>query len=186
MLSFKCFHFKNVRAIFSSENSNISKIWILRKLMNFSNEVLFSLCHKGGKKQSFAAEACFVHSIAAFQLCDYLLVVSCYISSQVSDGIPVHLKRGYPDRLLYRTTMALTVGGALYCLVALYIAAQPSNKWPTPAQELSATPSTSHCFNSLTSLHLSPPALTMTNLGTLRWGFITNHGLSSLCKRCLS
>uniref|UniRef100_A0A3Q3WJM7 Cytochrome c oxidase subunit 7A2-like, mitochondrial n=1 Tax=Mola mola TaxID=94237 RepID=A0A3Q3WJM7_MOLML len=47
---------------------------------------------------------------------------------QTSDGIPVHLKRGVPDRLLYRTTMALTVGGALYCLVALYFAAQPSNK----------------------------------------------------------
>ncbi|KAK6329408.1 cytochrome c oxidase subunit 7A-related protein, mitochondrial [Coregonus clupeaformis] len=44
---------------------------------------------------------------------------------QTSDGIPVHLKRGVPDRLLYRTTMALTVGGALYCLVALYMAAQP-------------------------------------------------------------
>lgn len=44
---------------------------------------------------------------------------------QASEEIPVHLKRGVPDRLLYRTTMALTVGGALYCLVALYIAAQP-------------------------------------------------------------
>ncbi|TKS89792.1 Cytochrome c oxidase subunit 7A-related protein, mitochondrial [Collichthys lucidus] len=47
---------------------------------------------------------------------------------QTSDGLPIHLKRGYPDRLLYRTTMALTVGGALYCLVALYIACQPRNK----------------------------------------------------------
>ncbi|XP_067285283.1 cytochrome c oxidase subunit 7A-related protein, mitochondrial [Pseudorasbora parva] len=47
---------------------------------------------------------------------------------QASEEIPVHLKRGVPDRLLYRTTMALTVGGALYCLVALYIAAQPKNK----------------------------------------------------------
>ncbi|KAM3592739.1 uncharacterized protein V6R79_024190 [Siganus canaliculatus] len=47
---------------------------------------------------------------------------------QTSDGVPIHLKRGVPDRLLYRTTMALTVGGAFYCLVALYIAAQPSNK----------------------------------------------------------
>ncbi|KAI4874885.1 hypothetical protein NFI96_034453 [Prochilodus magdalenae] len=47
---------------------------------------------------------------------------------QSSDGIPVHLKRGVPDRLLYRTTMALTIGGALYCLVALYIAAQPKHK----------------------------------------------------------
>lgn len=49
-------------------------------------------------------------------------------SWQMSDGVPVHLKRGYPDRLLYRTTMALTVGGALYCLVALYFAAQPNRK----------------------------------------------------------
>ncbi|XP_016355384.1 cytochrome c oxidase subunit 7A-related protein, mitochondrial-like, partial [Sinocyclocheilus anshuiensis] len=47
---------------------------------------------------------------------------------QASEEIPVHLKRGVSDRLLYRTTMALTVGGALYCLVALYIAAQPKNK----------------------------------------------------------
>ncbi|XP_035256190.1 cytochrome c oxidase subunit 7A-related protein, mitochondrial-like [Anguilla anguilla] len=44
---------------------------------------------------------------------------------QLSDGIPVHLKRGVPDKLLYRTTMALTIGGAMYCLVALYMAAQP-------------------------------------------------------------
>ncbi|KAG9346203.1 hypothetical protein JZ751_008026 [Albula glossodonta] len=44
---------------------------------------------------------------------------------QTADGVPVHLKRGLSDRLLYRTTMALTVGGALYCLVALYMAAYP-------------------------------------------------------------
>ena len=53
---------------------------------------------------------------------------SIFLSHQTTDGIPVHLKRGVPDRLLYRTTMALTVGGALYCLVALYFAAQPRNK----------------------------------------------------------
>ncbi|XP_023140181.1 cytochrome c oxidase subunit 7A-related protein, mitochondrial [Amphiprion ocellaris] len=47
---------------------------------------------------------------------------------QTSDGVPIHLKRGVPDRLLYRTTMALTVGGVAYCLVALYIAAQPNKK----------------------------------------------------------
>ncbi|XP_029978074.1 cytochrome c oxidase subunit 7A2-like, mitochondrial [Sphaeramia orbicularis] len=47
---------------------------------------------------------------------------------QTADSIPVHLKGGIPDRLLYRTTMALTIGGAMYCLVALYIAAQPQNK----------------------------------------------------------
>ncbi|XP_007533941.1 cytochrome c oxidase subunit 7A-related protein, mitochondrial [Erinaceus europaeus] len=47
---------------------------------------------------------------------------------QKPDGLPVHLKRGLPDQMLYRTTMALTLGGTLYCLVALYMAAQPRNK----------------------------------------------------------
>ncbi|KAL7384279.1 hypothetical protein ABVT39_027517 [Epinephelus coioides] len=45
---------------------------------------------------------------------------------QRSDGVPIHLKKGLMDRLLYRSTMGLTVGGALYCLMALYFAAQPS------------------------------------------------------------
>ncbi|KTF84391.1 hypothetical protein cypCar_00005313, partial [Cyprinus carpio] len=56
------------------------------------------------------------------------VVSSSAYNPQASEEIPVHLKRGVSDRLLYRTTMALTVGGALYCLVALYIAAQPKNK----------------------------------------------------------
>ncbi|XP_041865699.1 cytochrome c oxidase subunit 7A-related protein, mitochondrial-like [Melanotaenia boesemani] len=47
---------------------------------------------------------------------------------QSSDGVPVHLKRGRMDKLLYRTTMGLTIGGVVYCLVALYVAAQPRNK----------------------------------------------------------
>ncbi|XP_008292069.1 cytochrome c oxidase subunit 7A-related protein, mitochondrial [Stegastes partitus] len=47
---------------------------------------------------------------------------------QVPDSVPVHLKRRMIDKLLYRTTMGLTVGGVVYCLVALYVAAQPSNK----------------------------------------------------------
>ncbi|XP_026165203.1 cytochrome c oxidase subunit 7A-related protein, mitochondrial-like [Mastacembelus armatus] len=47
---------------------------------------------------------------------------------QRADGVPVHLKGGLIDKLLYRTTMGLTVGGVVYCLVALYIAAQPANK----------------------------------------------------------
>uniref|UniRef100_A0A8C4EEX6 Uncharacterized protein n=1 Tax=Dicentrarchus labrax TaxID=13489 RepID=A0A8C4EEX6_DICLA len=55
---------------------------------------------------------------------------------QRSDGVPVHLKRGLIDKLLYRTTMGLTVGGALYCLVALYIAAQPRNKHQLLADQL--------------------------------------------------
>lgn len=48
---------------------------------------------------------------------------------QKSDGVPIHLKRGLPDQMLYRTTMALTVGGTIYCLIALYMASQPRNKW---------------------------------------------------------
>ncbi|KAM9462874.1 LOW QUALITY PROTEIN: cytochrome c oxidase subunit 7A2-like, mitochondrial [Clarias gariepinus] len=55
-------------------------------------------------------------------------VPDLHIIFQSSDGIQVHLKRSVLDRLLYRTTMALTVGGALYSLVTLYIAAQPKNK----------------------------------------------------------
>ncbi|NXI45249.1 COX7R oxidase, partial [Galbula dea] len=47
---------------------------------------------------------------------------------QKADGLPVHLKRGVPDKLLYRTTMALTIGGTIYCLVALYMASQPRNQ----------------------------------------------------------
>ncbi|XP_020943237.1 cytochrome c oxidase subunit 7A-related protein, mitochondrial isoform X1 [Sus scrofa] len=47
---------------------------------------------------------------------------------QRTDGVPIHLKRGLPDQMLYRTTMALTVGGTIYCLIALYMASQPRNK----------------------------------------------------------
>ncbi|XP_061024325.1 cytochrome c oxidase subunit 7A-related protein, mitochondrial-like [Dama dama] len=47
---------------------------------------------------------------------------------QKSDGVPVHLKRGLPDQMLYRTTVALTVGGTLYCLIALYMASRPRSK----------------------------------------------------------
>lgn len=47
---------------------------------------------------------------------------------QKADGVPIYLKRGLPDQMLYRTTMALTVGGTIYCLIALYMASQPKNK----------------------------------------------------------
>ncbi|KYO43685.1 cytochrome c oxidase subunit 7A-related protein, mitochondrial [Alligator mississippiensis] len=47
---------------------------------------------------------------------------------QKADGVPVHLKQGVPDQLLYRTTMALTIGGSIYCLIALYMASQPKNQ----------------------------------------------------------
>nr|XP_033806600.1 cytochrome c oxidase subunit 7A-related protein, mitochondrial-like [Geotrypetes seraphini] len=47
---------------------------------------------------------------------------------QRPDGLPVYLKGGYSDKLLYRITMALTIGGAIYSLVALFMAAQPQKK----------------------------------------------------------
>ncbi|XP_055986570.1 cytochrome c oxidase subunit 7A-related protein, mitochondrial isoform X2 [Sorex fumeus] len=47
---------------------------------------------------------------------------------QRADGAPVHLKRGLPDRMLYRTTLALTAGGTVYCLVALYMASRPRSQ----------------------------------------------------------
>ncbi|KAM6208497.1 cytochrome c oxidase subunit 7A2-like, mitochondrial isoform 3-T3 [Sarcoramphus papa] len=53
---------------------------------------------------------------------------SAAYNPQQADGLPVHLKRGVPDKLLYRTTMALTIGGTIYCLVALYMASQPRNQ----------------------------------------------------------
>lgn len=47
---------------------------------------------------------------------------------QKADCVSTHLKQSLPDQILYRTTMTLTVGGTIYCLVALYMASQPTNK----------------------------------------------------------
>uniref|UniRef100_A0A4X2KPC2 Cytochrome c oxidase subunit 7A2 like n=1 Tax=Vombatus ursinus TaxID=29139 RepID=A0A4X2KPC2_VOMUR len=47
---------------------------------------------------------------------------------QKSDGLPVHLKHGLPDQMLYQITVALTMGGTIYCLIALNMASQPQNK----------------------------------------------------------
>ncbi|XP_058429679.1 cytochrome c oxidase subunit 7A-related protein, mitochondrial-like [Marmota monax] len=47
---------------------------------------------------------------------------------QKSDGVPIHLKLGLPDQMLYQTTMGLTVGGTIYCLIALYMASQPKKQ----------------------------------------------------------
>ncbi len=61
----------------------------------------------------------------------YFWFIEQYNLLQKTDGAPVHLKRGVMDKMLYRTTMGLTIGGALYCLMALYIAAQPrKSQWP--------------------------------------------------------
>ncbi|XP_054830459.1 cytochrome c oxidase subunit 7A-related protein, mitochondrial-like [Eublepharis macularius] len=44
------------------------------------------------------------------------------------DGVPVHVKQGVPDKLLYQTTMAIKIGGTIYCLIALYKAAHPERQ----------------------------------------------------------
>lgn len=42
--------------------------------------------------------------------------------------MPVHLKGGASDALLYRVTMALTVGGTAYALYMLAVAAFPKKQ----------------------------------------------------------
>ncbi|XP_051265211.1 cytochrome c oxidase subunit 7A2, mitochondrial-like [Dicentrarchus labrax] len=44
---------------------------------------------------------------------------------QENDGIPIHLKGGTADALLYRTTMALTILGTGYVVYELVKAAFP-------------------------------------------------------------
>ncbi|XP_059842318.1 cytochrome c oxidase subunit 7A2, mitochondrial [Hypanus sabinus] len=47
---------------------------------------------------------------------------------QADNGIPVHLKGGTGDAVLYRLTMALTAGGALYVVYQLFNIALPKKK----------------------------------------------------------
>ncbi|XP_054618542.1 cytochrome c oxidase subunit 7A2, mitochondrial [Dunckerocampus dactyliophorus] len=47
---------------------------------------------------------------------------------QEDNGLPVHLKGGTADALLYRTTMALTVLGVGYVLYELVQASYPQKK----------------------------------------------------------
>ncbi|XP_004634457.1 cytochrome c oxidase subunit 7A2, mitochondrial [Octodon degus] len=44
---------------------------------------------------------------------------------QEDNGIPVHLKGGVADALLYRATMILTVGGTVYAIYQLAMASFP-------------------------------------------------------------
>ncbi|XP_041828001.1 cytochrome c oxidase subunit 7A2, mitochondrial-like [Melanotaenia boesemani] len=44
---------------------------------------------------------------------------------QADNGIPVHLKGGSKDALLYRATMTLTVFGSGYVVYELFTAAMP-------------------------------------------------------------
>ncbi|XP_047248544.1 cytochrome c oxidase subunit 7A2, mitochondrial [Girardinichthys multiradiatus] len=47
---------------------------------------------------------------------------------QKDNGLPVHIKGGTGDVLLYRTTMALTVAGTCYSLYWLLLASMPQKK----------------------------------------------------------
>ncbi|XP_015424915.1 PREDICTED: cytochrome c oxidase subunit 7A2, mitochondrial isoform X1 [Myotis davidii] len=47
---------------------------------------------------------------------------------QEDDGIPVHLKGGIADALLYRATMILTVGGTIYAIYQLALASFPKKQ----------------------------------------------------------
>ncbi|XP_038163902.1 cytochrome c oxidase subunit 7A2, mitochondrial [Cyprinodon tularosa] len=47
---------------------------------------------------------------------------------QEDNGLPVHIKGGTTDVLLYRATMALTVAGTCYSLYWLLVASMPQKK----------------------------------------------------------
>ncbi|XP_026333646.1 cytochrome c oxidase subunit 7A-related protein, mitochondrial-like [Hyposmocoma kahamanoa] len=51
---------------------------------------------------------------------------------QVEDGVPIYLKSGFLDRLLYSTTIVLTVVGLVNTLITIYNHARP-NSWKTEA-----------------------------------------------------
>ncbi|XP_054565306.1 cytochrome c oxidase subunit 7A2, mitochondrial-like [Eptesicus fuscus] len=47
---------------------------------------------------------------------------------QEDNGIPVHLKGGVADALLYSATMILTVGGTIYAIYQLAVASFPKKQ----------------------------------------------------------
>ncbi|XP_061918101.1 cytochrome c oxidase subunit 7A2, mitochondrial-like [Entelurus aequoreus] len=47
---------------------------------------------------------------------------------QEDNGLPVHIKGGVVDVLLYRATMTLTIAGSCYSLYWLLVAAMPRKK----------------------------------------------------------
>ncbi|XP_078287096.1 cytochrome c oxidase subunit 7A1, mitochondrial-like [Rhinoraja longicauda] len=49
-------------------------------------------------------------------------------SHAADNNLPVHLKGGTVDAVLYRITMAITVGGTLFSLYSLVYAAMPKRK----------------------------------------------------------
>uniref|UniRef100_A0A3B3HU24 Cytochrome c oxidase subunit 7A1, mitochondrial n=1 Tax=Oryzias latipes TaxID=8090 RepID=A0A3B3HU24_ORYLA len=47
---------------------------------------------------------------------------------QEDNGLPVHIKGGTSDVLLYRATMTLTIAGSCYSLYWLLVASMPQRK----------------------------------------------------------
>ncbi|XP_071403933.1 cytochrome c oxidase subunit 7A2, mitochondrial [Pithys albifrons albifrons] len=47
---------------------------------------------------------------------------------QEDNGLPVHLKGGVKDALLYRTTMGLSVFGTIYALYYLIVSSMPKKQ----------------------------------------------------------
>ncbi|XP_061452604.1 cytochrome c oxidase subunit 7A2, mitochondrial-like [Rhineura floridana] len=47
---------------------------------------------------------------------------------QEDNGLPVHLKGGTTDALMYRLSMSLSIFGVAYCVFELYRAANPKKK----------------------------------------------------------
>ncbi|XP_061734375.1 cytochrome c oxidase subunit 7A2, mitochondrial [Nerophis ophidion] len=47
---------------------------------------------------------------------------------QEASGLPVHIKGGVVDVLLYRATMTLTIAGSCYSIYWLLVAAMPHKK----------------------------------------------------------
>ncbi|OWK01420.1 COX7A2 [Cervus elaphus hippelaphus] len=50
------------------------------------------------------------------------------LTNQEDNGMPVHLKGGIADALLYRATMILTVGGTAYAMYELAVASFPKKQ----------------------------------------------------------
>uniref|UniRef100_A0A8D3D5Y5 Cytochrome c oxidase subunit 7A1, mitochondrial n=1 Tax=Scophthalmus maximus TaxID=52904 RepID=A0A8D3D5Y5_SCOMX len=53
---------------------------------------------------------------------------SSNLNSYEDNGLPVHLKGGSRDVLLYRATMTLTLAGTCYSVYSLFKASMPQKK----------------------------------------------------------
>uniref|UniRef100_A0A4X2KHH6 Cytochrome c oxidase subunit 7A2-like, mitochondrial n=1 Tax=Vombatus ursinus TaxID=29139 RepID=A0A4X2KHH6_VOMUR len=94
----------------------------------YSPQVLKPVTSSEASPLMFATPTKFASETAPYDYAGKNKVPELQKFFQKSDGLPVHLKHGLPDQMLSRTTMALTLGGTIYCLIALSMASQPRNK----------------------------------------------------------